>query len=110
MLIWTVIFSLVVYRVTRFLIEDALIDRQRNWLKKKIMGGRIPGVRYSENPTARWREKLHELTECPYCVSVWVALVSVGSARLAGASVPQPFWVWLASAGGCMVAWKWVED
>lgn len=111
MIVWTVIFSLVTYRATRFLIEDSLIDTPRDWLKKTvIMRGKIPGVRYNPNPTPAWRSKLYELTECPYCVSVWVALASVGCARLTGASVPQPFWVWLASAGGCMIVWSVVED
>lgn len=122
MLTWIVVLSLVTYRCTRFIIDDALIDAQRCWVQKKIAGrqgsevgpprGSFPicGKLIYVVPTAAWRAKLLELLDCPYCVSVWVALGSVMSARLAGPGVPQPFWVWLATAGGTMFWWKLIED
>ena len=108
MLIWIIVLSLVTYRVTRFLIEDSLIDGQRKWLKRKIVGNDYGIVIQAQTPA--WRAKLLELSECPYCISVWVALGSVISARLAGPGVPQPFWVWLATAGGSMYLWQHIED
>jgi hypothetical protein len=105
-LTWIVVLSLVVYRVTRFLIEDPLIDAPRLWLRKRIVGN-VVGVAVSN--TKPWRAKLLELSECPYCLSVWVSAATVLVAAFTS-NVPLPFWTWLAVCGGCMVVWVIVED
>lgn len=106
MLTWIIVLSLVTYRVTRFLIEDSLIAAPRFHLKRWISGNEA-GIKLFNTP--KWRAKLIELSECPYCISVWVALAATLISS-AAASVPQPVWVWLATCGGTMMVWTFVEE
>lgn len=92
-----VLLALATYRVTRFAIHDTLIDEPRTavlrWLASK------PGI---------VRSKLHDLATCPYCLSVWVAgALTAATAQVA--TVQLPLLMWLAVAGGAMVAWRFVE-
>lgn len=97
-----VLLSLVVYRTTRFLIDDSLIDEPRWWLEDKIKG------KWSSIDMPGWRAKLVELMGCPYCVSAYVAAGATALTDLY-TSVPLPVWVWLASMGGAMIVWRFVE-
>jgi len=107
-LVVIVVLSPIVYRVTRFLIEDTLIDTPRMWLRKRIVGN-VVGVAVSN--TKPWRAKLIELSECPYCLSVWVCGATVLAATFVWPrQVPLPFWVWLGTCGGTMVVWRIVES
>lgn len=94
-----VLTSLTVYRVVRFFLRDTLIDRQRNWLYEKILG----------DGAGKLREKLYELLDCKFCLSIWV---SAGTVAVADryTSVPLPVFVWLASSAGAMVVWRVVES
>lgn len=91
--------SLVTWRVTRFVLNDTLIEE----LRSKVLGwlGRAP--------QSTWRLKLMELLTCPFCFSVWVAAAVTAGWDIYG-SVPAPIAVWLAVAGGTMVVWRWVES
>jgi hypothetical protein len=104
-----VILSFVVYRITRFIVDDSLIDAQRGWFLKKVMRGRSPELKY-DPPTPAWRLKLHDLFSCPFCMSVWVGALTVLAVTLAGMNVPMPIVEWLAVCGGAMVVYKFVED
>lgn len=58
------------YRLTRFIVDDSLIDYQR---------ARVQAWAASGGPL---RAKLNDLIECPYCTGVWAsALVYALSAR-----------------------------
>lgn len=57
-LILFIVFSLSVYRVTRLLIEDEILDEVRDWAYTKVK----PGGRLSY------------LMGCPWCLSFWVAI------------------------------------
>lgn len=94
--------AFVVYRITRFLIEDTLLEEPRYWLERKVRGSTIP-------PKSGLRKKLLALMECPYCVSVWVAAGTVALATLTGVDVPHPFWTWLVACGITMTIWKHTE-
>jgi len=98
-LTWVVVLSLVVYRITRFLIDDDLINEPRAWLQRTIAGG-VRG--------RALRIKLLELMQCPYCVSVWVGAGVVLLASILS-TVPYPVLTWGAACGGCMVVWTVVE-
>lgn len=91
-MILLVVLALACYRVTRFIIDDTLIDRQRDWVFRRTAG----------------HPKIHELLDCPYCVSIWVAAGMVAGADLV-TSVPLPLLTWLATSGGALVAWKFIE-
>jgi hypothetical protein len=93
-----VLCALVVYRVTRFLIADTLIEGTRTRFGDWLLGSE-PKV---------WRDKLYDLTTCPYCLSIWVSAATVAVVD-AFMSVPLPVLVWLASAGLAMVVWRIVE-
>ena len=97
-LILAVLLSLATYRATRFFLLDSLIEEWRNAFRAWL--GSHPGI--------VWR-KLFDLTECPFCFSWWVAGALVGATDLF-TSVPLPILMWAAVAGGCMVAWRWVES
>jgi hypothetical protein len=98
----TLLFSLVIWRVTRFWLKDSLPEEMRmkleGWLSKRV-------------EKLRYRKAL-ELVTCAWCISVWV------SAGLTGLWVWQEggigwFWtgiLWLASAAGAMAAWSQWED
>lgn len=95
-----ILFSLVVYRIVRFLISDSLIEGTRLKLGDWILaGGKDP---------AQWRDKLYEFMACPYCLSIWASAGVVGLAQI-WVDVPLPWLMWLAVSGGCMVVWRIVE-
>jgi hypothetical protein len=103
-LVQIVLFSLVVYRVTRFLLLDTLIENVREswliWLEKpKIQGGKM----------GLWREKLLQLSSCPYCVSIWVSAGTVALTMI-WTSVPLPVWQWLAASAGSLVVYTYVDS
>lgn len=98
--------SLVAYRVTRFLLRDSLIDGPRKWLYEKLLR---PYRTNLAAPGQRWRDKVYELLDCPYCTSVWVAAATVAAVDAHGVSVPMPLFAWLATASGAMVVWRVVE-
>lgn len=90
--------SLATYRATRFLLLDSLIDGWRNTLRAWL--GSHRGLVW---------HKLFDLTDCPFCLSWWVAGALVGLTDIF-TSVPLPILMWAAVAGGCMVVWRWVES
>lgn len=60
-----------VFRVTRFLLKDTLIERQRMWLLHRIAKAKAgPGGMPDVSP---WRMKLLQLVQCAWCLSIWVA-------------------------------------
>lgn len=92
--------SLVAFRVTRFILEDSLIEEPREWLRRKLIG--IPkGI---NQPMPVWRRKLLEIIECPWCMSVWVSAGTVGLAWLTwDAPRPPLFWEWLSVCAGSVI-------
>ena len=100
MLLITLLLSAAVYRATRFLILDTLINEQRRWVKLKLMGNGDVGV---------VRMKLLDLLSCPYCLSVWVAMASVVIANQFVA-IALPALVWLAVCTGSLAFWRYIES
>lgn len=102
------VLSFVVFRLTRFLMHDTLIERQRMWLLIRIAGRkpkvRADGSRYQ----AAWRAKLMELASCPWCVSLHVAWITVLVADQ-WASIPLPWMYWVAIGGASLVIWDRVD-
>jgi len=111
MISWVIVLSLVTYRLTRFFVEDSLIDGQRAWLLRKVSGNEAGLIlRDGPNgPTAKWRAKILYFLECPYCMSVWLCAASTAAAAMAS-DVMNPFFVWLAASGGTMIVWQICED
>lgn len=93
-----ILLSLVVYRVTRFIILDTLIQHQRIVFLNKLQG---------KKPSA-FRNKIAELFTCPYCMSIWVAAASVAVLDLFE-SVRLPVFMWLAVAAGSLLVWRHAE-
>lgn len=91
--------SLVSYRVTRFVVIDTIWEDTRRKLHIKVLG-------YQPR---RWRDKLHELLTCPYCISVWIAAGTVIVADWF-ASVPLPVLSVPAVAAGTVVLWRVIEE
>jgi len=96
-----VLISLVVWRIVRFLLRDSLIEHQRDWLYGKIVG--------DMTHQAPWRDKVYELLDCPYCLSIWISAATVAVADRY-TTVPLPVYVWLAGSAGSMIVWRIVED
>lgn len=95
----TILLSLVAYRATRFAIKDTLIDGIRIRVQNAVLGTK-PRL---------WREKLHELISCPYCISWWIAGICVALADWQ-TSVPLPFFQWAAVAAGAVLIWRIIEE
>jgi hypothetical protein len=104
-----VVLAFAAYRVTRFIIEDTLVDAQRDWLLKRILRNWatdhemkiIPEpMANSQGLISKPRLKLYEVLVCPWCMSVWV---SAGTVGLAWATWDHPrpplLWEWLFVAG-----------
>ncbi len=53
-----IVFLLAVYRVTRLIIEDEILDGPRDWAYRQVKPG----------------GKLAYLLGCPWCMSFWVAI------------------------------------
>ena len=62
-----VIDALASYRVTRLLVSDDIVDRQRDALVDRLRRG--------------GHRKLVELSECPWCIGFWVACGVVAARR-----------------------------
>jgi Protein of unknown function (DUF1360) len=99
LLITVIIAGLVVYRVTRFVILDSMIEGTRDWIEGKLIGDKPNLI----------RDKLDDLFHCPYCLSVWISAATIAVADRYR-SVPLPVFAWLATAAACMVVWTIVED
>lgn len=97
--------SLVTYRITRFALDDTLLEEWRWKLQDWLRGG-PPGT--AGPPPSILRQKLLSLTDCPYCFSVWVA---AGATALTDwrTSVQLPVWTWLATCGAAMAWWRLIE-
>lgn len=88
--------GLVVYRVTRFIVLDTLIEEPRdavmNWLISR---------------KGWWGPKLGQLLGCPWCVSVWVSAGAVAlTVWLTDHEVIMPVWTWLAAAAVAVLAYN----
>ncbi len=59
--------ALASYRVTRLLVSDGIVDRQRHAIVDRLR--------------RRGHRKLVELSECPWCIGFWVACGVVAARR-----------------------------
>ncbi len=59
--------ALAAYRVTRLLVSDGIVDRQRGAIVDRLRRG--------------GHRKLVELSECPWCIGFWVACGVVAARR-----------------------------
>lgn len=57
-LIKFLVFLLAIYRITRLILQDEILDGPREWAFSKVKRG----------------GKLEYLLTCPWCVSFWVAI------------------------------------
>lgn len=102
-----IILSFVVFRVTRFLMHDTLIEKQRMWVFIKISGKpkiHEDGTRYQP----AWRMKVLELIQCAWCTSLHIGWMTVLVANQ-WTSIPLPWMYWVAIAGGAILIWDHVE-
>lgn len=104
--------ALLVYRVTRFVIEDTLIDGIRNKVLGWIVGSQVEmgpdGMPKLRIPSL-WRRKLRELLTCPYCLSAYVAAAAT-IVTDHYYNVPLPWFYWLAVAAASLMVWRYVEQ
>jgi hypothetical protein len=98
--------SLVAFRVTRFILEDSLIEEPREWVRRKLIG--MPSSMAKPMPV--WRRKLLEIVECPWCMSVWVSAGTVALAFFTwDAPRPPLFWEWLFVCGASIILYHLAE-
>lgn len=108
-LVMSAMISPVVWRITRFLLLDSLIDEPReifrSWLKREISTRRFGRYAYY------LRAKLLILMECAFCVSIWVSAGTL----LGWCAMTQdwPGWlfipIWLSGSTGCMIIYRYVD-
>lgn len=93
------ILSLIVYRVSRFVILDSLIEGTRDKITD-FLERRSGKLVYA---------KLLDLLGCPFCITIWV---SAGAVAITDyyLSVPMPVWTWLAASAGALVTWGIVDS
>lgn len=102
-----VILSFVVFRVTRFILHDTLIEAQRVWVLRKVNKAKphtemIAGEQVTTGYfIPAWRRKLTELLQCFWCCSVWVAAATVFVVHF-WYSIPIP-WIYFTALSGAAV-------
>lgn len=95
-----VILSAFTYRACRFLILDTLIDTTRQRFHLWLLGR-----------TSKARAKIYELITCPYCLTIWVAGITIVVLDTAtSSSIQWPPVMWLAVSAGALVFWTYIED
>ena len=98
-LVLVIILSAVVYRVSRFIILDSLVDGTRDRFADFLE--RHPGLFWT---------KIGELMRCPYCITIWVAAGAVWAQHVFVSPIPVPIWTWLAVATGSVVFWGIIDS
>ena len=94
-----IVLSAVVYRVSRFIVLDTLID-----------GTRDKTVDWLERHPALFWTKIKELLGCPWCITIWVAAATVWAQHVFVADVPMPVWTWLTVSTGGLVFWAIIDS
>ena len=105
--------SAVVYRVSRFIVLDTMIEGTRDrftaWLQTwPDNEGRRRVINKDETPwllIPLWRRKIVELVSCPWCVTVWVGGIVTLLTHFIVEPVPAPVWWWLAISSLALVIW-----
>lgn len=102
-----VVHAFVVYRVTRFVILDDVIEELRDRVLNKLLDG-------LEEDQLRllplWRRKLYTLLNCPFCVSIYVAAGVTLAHRWVVEPLPVPVWWWVAIAAASLVAYAYIDS
>ena len=99
----------VIWRITRFLLLDALIDGPRELFRHWL--GQEANTRRFSRAAYYLRTKLLVLLECAFCVSIWVS-----AGALVGWSAitwTWPGWLfiptWLSGSTWCMVLYRYID-
>lgn len=105
-----VVMSLVVYRVTRFMSLDSLIDEPRDWVIAKLLAGDTYWEDDEEWPSNIWKRKALQWIRCPYCQSVWYAAATYLVWREWGDTVVvEILYAWLALAAAAMLVYRYTD-
>ena len=104
------IHALLVYRVSRFIISDELIDGTRKKILHRLEASEPGTPTLRGNPREFFKDKAWSLLQCPYCVSMYVGggTVLIHLWWLDG--LPYPVWWWLGICAGALIVWTIVED
>ena len=89
------------WRITRFILLDSLIEAPR-----------VKGEKWlAEHQGNRFFRYVAKLYECPFCVSVWVAVgVSLAWCYATDTWLGRLFpFVWLGTAGAAMVPYRYID-
>lgn len=88
--------TVVVARVTRLIVEDAILNEPRQWLLRKIwMWRKADDVHESSWTPPYLRRKIHYLLTCPWCSSLYVSAGAIGLTYLfTDVSLPLPVFWW----------------
>lgn len=107
-----VVLAFVVYRVTRFISLDTLIDEPRD----KVAGWLLSGDVFFDETNKRWpvniwKRKMLQWLECPFCQSVWVAAGALTFWTIISDYEWTWDWLlhWLAICGAAMAVYKFVD-
>jgi hypothetical protein len=110
--------SAVVYRVSRFVVLDTMIEGTRDKISTRLATARDNEGRKrvinKDEPSfiliPLWRRKLLELIGCPWCVTIWVAGAVTLATHFIVQPVPAPIWWWLAIASFALIVWAIVDN
>lgn len=93
----TLALGLAVWRATRFLLDDTLIEGWRNhWYRWLWDDGAVADANDPDalRPASLWRHKLLQLSTCPHCVSAHLAWITVAVYMVTAPGVSWSFWPW----------------
>jgi hypothetical protein len=98
-LVLLIVLSATVYRISRFIVLDTLIDEARNCV-----------LSWLELRTSMFWSKIHDLLGCPYCITIWISAAAVAITDIWITGVPMPVWTWLAAASGALLFWAAIDS
>lgn len=111
--------SFSVYRITRFIILDSLIEMWRERFYEWVLSplshdDKKMVLDYHEDGPLRtlpaWRRKLYQLSSCPFCISAYVAgAVLVTTLWVSDFSFPMPVWWWLGIWTGGLIVYRIID-
>lgn len=102
-LIVLVVWVLAVARATRLINADTILDPPRLWVATRAVQarnavreaqslGQAVRVGILERPARRW-EKFLAFVQCPWCVGMWVALLSAWAPMVLLSWFTRPWWL-----------------
>ena len=106
-----VLLAFTIFRVTRFVTSDDLIQEPRDAVWSWLMLHGMPDPPENRGWSAPlWRRKLSTLIECAWCASIWVSgLTVIVLLWVVDYDIPLPLFWWPALSGAAVILQEFTD-